>query len=172
MILDTPLVTRLALGSGKMVPELGDSQLRIPAVGALILPLIGPVVPVQPSVATFQNESFYCNSGDVRNNQAATNGPVCAFAKGLWDIEIVWALSWSGAAYNGNLGNFLRFDVAGTTSVNIGIIPINVVPVVISFRRKFDILFQNDTTLTVGSALTAVGDFLITQVMVIANRRI
>lgn len=170
MIVDSPIVTNVFGGTGPLIPQDGDSQLVIPPVANLVLPMILPAIPLPTGSTVPQDTSFWNHSGDVRTNQASGSINVCNFGPGMWDIEIIWTVGWSLLTRTIAITNFLRFS--GWPLVNnIALIPMNAsLEGTVVLRRKFQILFRQATQLQLGFAATAAGETIVTQVSTIASK--
>lgn len=102
MIVDSPLLVRLPLGTDRIIPEQGDAQVHIPSS---IQPV---VVPVQES--TIQGNGITAGTSVIvgfanqKTNVAGAAAVLAFLNKGLWEIDLSVGVHTDFAYPEANLG--------------------------------------------------------------------
>lgn len=171
MIIDSPGILQLAVGTDKRIPEVGDNQIVLPAT---ILPVITPtqIIRAAQSSTEIQRTSFVASTSDTRTNQAANVLTLCTVEKGLWDFVFTLTtranyisaalvngadLSWNNGLFSIQLINVLPVGTATVPDSKVTILPIRM-------------LLGEQITFELRTGLTGVGATMESQLRVIANR--
>lgn len=98
MIVDSPLITNLALGVDRRIPQDGDAQLVLPPTLNAVTEFLQPTL-IDVSVAVLQFGSFVETNTFVRTNAAALISTLALLSKGLWRItyNCYWWWNYTGA---------------------------------------------------------------------------
>ena len=117
MIIDTSIITQLALGVDRRIPEIGDIQTIIPNV---IQPTLEPLSPhvFDPGTSINNVTSVGKSSINTFNNSAGSSFAFVRLAKGLWRLDWKVALQFDFTGVGGLTDEFTIKFVNAVTSVN------------------------------------------------------
>jgi len=152
MIVDTPLLSGIAIGTDRVVPQEGDAQVVIPSS---IQPIIFPIQPhfnILPPAVDVQRGSVLTFLSATKLNVAAAIDTVITLAKGLWTIEVNLCAR----------ANFTSNVLSDVTTVRlfvpiggaITIAALNLPTVAASLDFKRELLLTQDTLLQVTTPAT------------------
>lgn len=172
MIIDTPLLASIALGTDRVVPQEGDGQVVIPSA---IAPVIFPIQPhfnIVPVAVDVQRGSVLTLLTATKLNVVSAIDTVITLAKGLWRIEVNFSVraNFTSLVLSDVTAVRLFFPVGG--AVSIAALNLPTVAGNIEFSRELlltqDTLLQVTTPATNAVATNSIG----WTIMVNAIRRI
>lgn len=153
MIIDSPTIVDLALGTDRRVLEPGDTQLRLPGAVQPVIQLMKPLRTVRDTT-TVQTESAFVHVSQLRVNQAALSSNIMVLAKGLWrlQVQLVSKFNWAVAA--GTLGG-VKVEMVYNGDTNSLLMHVATVGTFNS-KAEYDYLLIENATLQITTDITGV----------------
>lgn len=116
MIIDSPILTAIAVGAGRVIPEVGDAQVQVPST---VIPILQVMQPTNYFLSSNGNDagSNITTLTLARNNQAAIASQLQLLPKGLYDIEVMLSSSFNFTpAGVPSLGASIRFGLGASAN--------------------------------------------------------
>lgn len=126
MLIDSPLTNRIALGAGRIVPEIGDAQFQLPPIGLLTIPLIQETN--IPAAVIVQDKSFIATNTFARGAAAGiTSATFAQLGRGLWDLTFTF-MARTNATFTLAAADFATnlSILAGGSSLSLLVVPMQV----------------------------------------------
>lgn len=155
MIVDNPIITDLALGVDRRIPQAGDAQLIVPATAIPTLPLTGISKLVgQGPIGVIATSAIGSNSRFQPPSTAENNQNLFTLPKGYWRLQCTVSVTFDFAPAGGAVGCMLLITDGVLT------VPLyDIVPRITSFSFFFTVSFLNreNWTFTQRTGVTAAG---------------
>jgi hypothetical protein len=157
MIIDSPSVTEIGLGTDRRIPQPGDNQVVIPP---MILPTIRPLQPVQFSATSDlpNRVSFITDFLFNDNNAAQQDDDIVTLAPGYWllDVQLSCTVSFAGTP-TGTRPVQVTISFGGYTAELLTVGSFNVQT---TANRRLEMLIRQESILGCFRESTGAGDFI------------
>lgn len=170
MIIDSPLLLALALGTDRRVPQEGDAQVILPNTLFPIVPVMQPTREVPSAGVAVQESACRDNGFRTNNNQAASADTLITLPPGLYFLDL--SLQAMGAVNQpltvADTGVRITMDFGNTSTTLLGVCIGGGVPVHESLTVQ--VLMATQFILVHRVNVTAVGQTILSRCTVNARR--
>lgn len=157
MILDTPIITELAGGAGRIIPQDGDAQIYVPPALQPVTEILRPHS-VLLSLTVPQVLSFISETAVSRTNQAQATFTMGLLGPGLWDLEITLATWFNFASVAAGFNHVTVQFVIGALTTRM-LAQFAVIGAQTN-RTKQRLLLRDNCTVQLNTTITGVGQSL------------